>query len=53
MAVPMIAGLYPYTRNGVTRPPKVTLQEIPQSLKRLDSRDGIYRTAYAIWQCNQ
>jgi hypothetical protein len=32
MAVPMIAGLYPYTRNGVTHPPSVTLQEIPQSL---------------------
>ena len=32
MSVPMIAGLYPYTRDGVTHPPKVTLQEIPASL---------------------
>lgn len=32
MSIPMIAGLYPYTRGGVRRPPSVTLQEIPQSL---------------------
>jgi len=32
MSIPMIAGLYPYTRGGVTHPPKVTLQEIPASL---------------------
>ncbi len=32
MPPPMIAGLYPYTRNGVTHPPRVTLAEIPQSL---------------------
>jgi hypothetical protein len=29
----MIAGLYPYTRGGVTRPPTVTLKEIPDSLR--------------------
>jgi hypothetical protein len=28
----MIAGLFPYTRGGVTHPPTITLQEIPQSL---------------------
>lgn len=33
MSVPMIAGLYPYTRDGVTYSPKVTLQEIPTSLQ--------------------
>lgn len=33
MSVPMIAGLYPYTRDGVTHPPKVALQEIPASLQ--------------------
>ena len=33
MSVPMIAGLYPYTRNGVTSPPKNTLREIPISLQ--------------------
>jgi len=30
---PLIAGLYPYTRNGVTRPPRFTLAEIPESLR--------------------
>jgi hypothetical protein len=29
----MIAGLYPYTRAGVTSPPKFTLEEIPASLE--------------------
>jgi len=33
MSIPMIAGLYPYTRGGVARPPTVTLEEIPQSLE--------------------
>lgn len=33
MPIPMIAGLYPYTRGGVTRPPAVTLAEIPVSLQ--------------------
>lgn len=33
MSIPMIAGLYPYTRGGVTHPPKITLQEIPASLR--------------------
>ena len=33
MSVPMIAGLYPYTRAGVTHPPRVTLHEIPMSLE--------------------
>lgn len=33
MSIPMIAGLYPYTRGGVTHPPKITLQEIPASLQ--------------------
>ena len=28
----MIAGLYPYTRNGTTYQPKVTLSEIPVNL---------------------
>ena len=28
----MIAGLYPYTRAGVTHSPRVTLKEIPDSL---------------------
>ena len=32
MSPPMIAGLYPYTRNGITHQPKVTLSEIPVSL---------------------
>ena len=32
MPPPMIAGLYSYTRNGITRPPEVTLSEIPISL---------------------
>ena len=32
MSPPMIAGLYPYRRAGVTRPPVVTLKEIPQCL---------------------
>ena len=32
MPPPMIAGLYSYTRNGVTRRPEVTLSEIPISL---------------------
>lgn len=32
MALPMIAGLCPYARGGVARPPLVTLQEIPVSL---------------------
>ena len=29
----MIAGLYPYARGGVIHPPKVTLFEIPVSLR--------------------
>ncbi len=33
MPLPLIAGLYPYTRGGVTRPPIVTLREIPASLR--------------------
>lgn len=33
MSLPMIAGLYPYTRGGVTHPPSVTLREIPQCLQ--------------------
>lgn len=33
MPIPMIAGLYPYTRAGITHPPKFTLAEIPISLK--------------------
>ena len=33
MSLPLIAGLYPYTRGGVTQPPVVTLQEIPASLR--------------------
>lgn len=33
MSIPMIAGLYPYTRAGVTQPPVVTLREIPASLE--------------------
>ena len=32
MPPPMIAGLYSYTRTGITRRPKVTLSEIPISL---------------------
>jgi hypothetical protein len=32
MSIPMIAGLYPYTRDGITHPPRVTLSEIPVSL---------------------
>ena len=32
MSPPMIAGLYPYTRGGVSKPPIVTLAEIPASL---------------------
>ena len=32
MSVPMIAGLYPYTRDGIKHAPRVTLAEIPQSL---------------------
>lgn len=32
MSPPLIAGLYPYTRGGVTHPPRVTLAEIPASL---------------------
>lgn len=30
--MPMIAGLYPYTRDGVVQKPRVTLAEIPASL---------------------
>lgn len=30
---PLIAGLYPYTRAGVTSPPRLTLAEIPESLR--------------------
>lgn len=33
MSAPMIAGLYPYTRNGVMHPPSITLSEIPRSLE--------------------
>ena len=33
MAPPMIAGLYPYRRGGVTSPPVVTLREIPTCLE--------------------
>ncbi|MCA9527787.1 MAG: hypothetical protein KC549_15985 [Myxococcales bacterium] len=33
MSVPMIAGLYPYVRGGVSHPPSVTLREIPESLE--------------------
>lgn len=33
MPVPMIAGLYPYTRAGIKHPPTVTLEEIPASLR--------------------
>lgn len=33
MSIPMIAGLYPYVRNGVKSPPVVTLKEIPKSLE--------------------
>lgn len=33
MSLPLIAGLYPYTRGGIARPPVVTLQEIPASLR--------------------
>ena len=33
MQIPIIAGLYPYTRGGVAHPPTVTLQEIPLSLE--------------------
>ncbi|TXD37437.1 hypothetical protein FRC98_07000 [Lujinxingia vulgaris] len=33
MSVPMIAGLYPYTRGGITHPPRFTLREIPASLR--------------------
>ena len=33
MSIPMIAGLYPYTRAGVTHSPEVTLREIPASLE--------------------
>jgi hypothetical protein len=33
MSIPMIAGLYPYTRADVTQPPVVTLREIPASLE--------------------
>lgn len=32
MPPPMIAGLYPYTRGGVTQPPSAILAEIPVSL---------------------
>ncbi len=33
MPPPMIAGLYPYTRGGVTSPPRTVLSEIEQSLR--------------------
>lgn len=33
MSLPMIAGLYPYTRGGVSHPPVVTLAEIPACLQ--------------------
>jgi len=33
MSIPMIAGYYPYTRNGVTHPPRAILKEIPASLR--------------------
>lgn len=33
MSIPMIAGLYPYTRAGITHSPEVTLREIPASLE--------------------
>lgn len=33
MSPPMIAGLYPYRRGGVTSPPVVTLAEIPRCLE--------------------
>jgi len=32
MPLPMIAGLYPYTRAGITHSPRITLKEIPDSL---------------------
>ncbi len=33
MSIPMIAGYYPYTRDGVTHPPRAILEEIPASLR--------------------
>lgn len=33
MSAPMIAGLYPYTRDGITHPPRAILEEIPASLE--------------------
>ncbi len=33
MPCPMIAGLYPYTRGNVMHQPKITLEEIPLSLR--------------------
>lgn len=33
MSIPMIAGLYPYTRDGITHPPREILREIPASLE--------------------
>ena len=33
MSPPMIAGLYPYCRSGIPRPPVVTLAEIPRCLE--------------------
>lgn len=33
MSLPMIAGLYPYSRGGLVQPPVVTLREIPESLR--------------------
>jgi hypothetical protein len=33
MPPPIIAGLYPYTRGGITSPPRFVLQEIEQSLQ--------------------
>ena len=30
---PLIAGLYPYTRGGITHPPRFALAEIPESLR--------------------
>ena len=33
MSIPIMAGLYPYTRGGVTSAPKITLQEVPLNLE--------------------
>jgi hypothetical protein len=36
----MIAGLYPYCRNGVVSRPVIALEEIPKSLAVVQAQDG-------------